>query len=88
MKEKIIFCWSGGKDFALALNRILHDTRYEVATLLMTRNEHFQTQRKRWAPPPGDFDALIAVIGVRRDAQLSRETGCNIIRPDQSEANA
>jgi uncharacterized protein (TIGR00290 family) len=42
MKEKIIFCWSGGKDSALALNRMLQDERYEVVTLLTTCNEHFQ----------------------------------------------
>jgi len=42
VKEKIIFCWSGGKDSALALNRILQDDRYEVASLLTTCNEHFQ----------------------------------------------
>lgn len=42
MKEKIIFCWSGGKDSALALNRILRDERYEVVSLLTTCNEHFQ----------------------------------------------
>jgi uncharacterized protein (TIGR00290 family) len=42
MKEKIIFCWSGGKDSALALNRVLQDDRYEVVTLLTTCNEHFQ----------------------------------------------
>jgi len=42
MKEKIIFCWSGGKDSALALNRILQDDRYEVTTLLTTCNDHFQ----------------------------------------------
>jgi uncharacterized protein (TIGR00290 family) len=42
MKEKIIFCWSGGKDSALALNRILQGNRFEVATLLTTCNEHFQ----------------------------------------------
>jgi uncharacterized protein (TIGR00290 family) len=42
MKQKIIFCWSGGKDSALALNRILKDDRYEVVTLLTTCNEHFQ----------------------------------------------
>src|SRR5258708_9512042 len=41
-KEKIIFCWSGGKDSALALNRILQDDRCEVAALLTTCNEHFQ----------------------------------------------
>lgn len=42
MKEKIIFCWSGGKDSALALNRILRDDRYEVVSLLTTCNAHFQ----------------------------------------------
>lgn len=41
-REKIIFCWSGGKDSALALNRVLQDERYEVAALLTTCNEHFQ----------------------------------------------
>ena len=42
MKEKIVFCWSGGKDSALALNRILQDGRYEVAALLTMCNEHYQ----------------------------------------------
>jgi uncharacterized protein (TIGR00290 family) len=41
-KEKIVFCWSGGKDSALALHRILQDDRYEVVSLLTTCNEHFQ----------------------------------------------
>jgi uncharacterized protein (TIGR00290 family) len=41
-REKIVFCWSGGKDSALALNRILQDDRYEVVALLTTCNEHFQ----------------------------------------------
>jgi uncharacterized protein (TIGR00290 family) len=42
MKEKIIFCWSGGKDSALALNRLRQDDRYEIVSLLTTCNEHFQ----------------------------------------------
>jgi len=42
IKEKIVFCWSGGKDSALALNRVLRDERYEVVSLLTTCNEHFQ----------------------------------------------
>ncbi|MDE3068900.1 MAG: diphthine--ammonia ligase [Verrucomicrobiota bacterium] len=42
MKEKILFCWSGGKDSALALNRLRKDDRYEVVSLLTTCNEHFQ----------------------------------------------
>jgi uncharacterized protein (TIGR00290 family) len=41
-REKVIFCWSGGKDSALALNRIRRDDRYEVAALITTCNEHFQ----------------------------------------------
>ncbi len=32
MKEKVVFCWSGGKDSALALNRVLQDERYEVVS--------------------------------------------------------
>ncbi|HEX9047264.1 MAG TPA: ATP-binding protein, partial [Verrucomicrobiae bacterium] len=42
MKEKIVFCWSGGKDSALALNRLQQDSRYEIVSLLTTCNEHFQ----------------------------------------------
>jgi uncharacterized protein (TIGR00290 family) len=46
MREKIVFCWSGGKDSALALNRLLRahacGGRYEVVSLLTTCNEHFQ----------------------------------------------
>jgi uncharacterized protein (TIGR00290 family) len=41
-KEKVVFCWSGGKDSALALNRILNDHAYDVLALLSTCNEHFQ----------------------------------------------
>jgi uncharacterized protein (TIGR00290 family) len=41
-REKIVFCWSGGKDSALALNRISRDERYEVVSMLTTCNEHFQ----------------------------------------------
>ena len=42
MKEKIVFCWSGGKDSALALNRLRQDSRYEIISLLTTCNENFQ----------------------------------------------
>ncbi len=41
-KEKVVFCWSGGKDSALALHRVLQDDRCEVVSLLTTCNEHFQ----------------------------------------------
>ena len=42
LKQRIVFCWSGGKDSALALHRLLRDGRYEVVALLTTCNEHFQ----------------------------------------------
>ena len=41
-REKVVFCWSGGKDSALALNRLVNDGRYEIVSLLTTCNEHFQ----------------------------------------------
>jgi uncharacterized protein (TIGR00290 family) len=42
MKEKLVFCWSGGKDSAMALHRLRVEGRYEVVSLLTTCNEHFQ----------------------------------------------
>lgn len=42
VKEKVVFCWSGGKDSALALHKMLQDERYEVVSLLTTCNEHFR----------------------------------------------
>jgi diphthamide synthase (EF-2-diphthine--ammonia ligase) len=42
MKEKIVFCWSSGKDSAFALHRLRQDERYEIVSLLTTCNEHFQ----------------------------------------------
>ena len=41
-KEKVVFCWSGGKDSALALHRVMRDETLEVVGLLTTCNEHFQ----------------------------------------------
>ncbi|HEY1883213.1 MAG TPA: diphthine--ammonia ligase [Candidatus Cybelea sp.] len=40
-REPIVFCWSGGKDSALALHRLLADERYRVVSLLTTVNERF-----------------------------------------------
>lgn len=42
MKEKVVFCWSGGKDSAFALHRMLNDSRYEIVSLLTTCNDHYQ----------------------------------------------
>ena len=36
MKTKVIFSWSGGKDSALALYKILNDDNYEVESLITT----------------------------------------------------
>ena len=52
MKEKIIFCWSTGKDSALALYRILKSGKYEVSCLLTTITEGYER---------------VGMHGVRRD---------------------
>jgi len=36
VKEKVILCWSGGKDSALTLHELRKDDKYEVVTLLTT----------------------------------------------------
>jgi uncharacterized protein (TIGR00290 family) len=42
VKERVLFCWSGGKDSALALHRLMQDDRYDVVALLSTYNEYYQ----------------------------------------------
>lgn len=42
-KQKAVFNWSGGKDSALALHKILNDDLYEVVALLTTINEETLT---------------------------------------------
>lgn len=42
MKEPVVFCWSGGKDSALALYKLKQDARYQVVGLITTCNAHFQ----------------------------------------------
>lgn len=41
-KEKALFCWSGGKDSALALYYVLQENKYEVIALLTTLNAQFK----------------------------------------------
>jgi uncharacterized protein (TIGR00290 family) len=36
VKERVVFCWSGGKDSALALHRLRQDPHYEIVALLTT----------------------------------------------------
>jgi uncharacterized protein (TIGR00290 family) len=42
MKEKIIFNWSGGKDSALCLHKILLKQQYDVLCLLTSISEQYQ----------------------------------------------
>lgn len=42
MKKRIAFCWSGGKDSALALYRIMQNEAFEVVSLLTTFSEEYQ----------------------------------------------
>jgi uncharacterized protein (TIGR00290 family) len=42
MKEKVIFNWSGGKDSALCLYKILQAQQYNVVGLLTSINERYQ----------------------------------------------
>lgn len=41
-KEKALFCWSGGKDSAMALHHVLEEGKYEVVALLTTLNYNFK----------------------------------------------
>ena len=41
-KKKAIFNWSGGKDSALALHRVLQEDDYEIGKLLTSINTHHQ----------------------------------------------
>ena len=49
--KKLLFCWSGGKDSALALHEIKKNNEYEIVSLLTTITE--------------DYDR-ISMHGVRR----------------------
>ena len=42
-RKKAVFNWSGGKDSALALYKVIQDNEYEVISLLTTINEDTQT---------------------------------------------
>jgi uncharacterized protein (TIGR00290 family) len=39
--ERVLFCWSGGKDSCMALHELRRDARYEVAALLTTVTETY-----------------------------------------------
>lgn len=42
MKAKAIFCWSGGKDSAFCLHKVLSEGMYDVKYLLTTLNANFK----------------------------------------------
>ncbi len=42
MKEKVVFCWSGGKDSAMALHQVMKEGCYEVVALLTTLNSEYK----------------------------------------------
>lgn len=42
MKAKAIFCWSGGKDSAFCLHKVLSEGMYDVKYLLTTINANFK----------------------------------------------
>jgi uncharacterized protein (TIGR00290 family) len=65
--EKVILCWSGGKDSALALHELQQGSNYEVATLLTTITE--------------DYDR-VSMHGVRRSLleEQARHIGLPIER--------
>lgn len=41
-KPKAIFCWSGGKDSAMALHKVIQEDEYEVVALLTTLSAEFK----------------------------------------------
>lgn len=40
--NKAVFCWSGGKDSALALHRVQQEGKFEVVALLTTLNDNYR----------------------------------------------
>jgi uncharacterized protein (TIGR00290 family) len=63
--EPILFCWSGGKDSAMALHTLLQQKHFQVAALLTTVTEGrvpgFVLAN------PGSTEDRIAMHGVRRE---------------------
>lgn len=63
--EPILFCWSGGKDSAMALHMLLHQKQFQIVALLTTVTEGrvpgFVLAN------PGSTEDRIAMHGVRRE---------------------
>jgi uncharacterized protein (TIGR00290 family) len=63
MREPVAFCWSGGKDSALALFELRQSARYEVVALLTTLTRDFER---------------ISMHGVRRELLLRQSAAIGI----------
>jgi uncharacterized protein (TIGR00290 family) len=63
VKEPVAFCWSGGKDSALALFELRHSPQYEVVALLTTLTREFER---------------ISMHGVRRELLLRQAAAIGI----------
>lgn len=57
MSEPILFCWSGGKDSAMALHAVLQDTEMQITALLTTVTETYDR---------------ISMHGVRRELLIQQ----------------
>jgi uncharacterized protein (TIGR00290 family) len=63
MKQPVAFCWSGGKDSALALFELRQSAEYEVVALLTTLTRDFER---------------ISMHGVRRELLLRQATSIGL----------
>src|SRR4051812_37569845 len=71
---KAIFFWSGGKDSAFCLDKVLHEKKFDVKFLLTTLNENFKR---------------ISMHGVREDLleKQAKEIGIPLIKMYVREGN-
>ncbi|MBI1371918.1 MAG: diphthine--ammonia ligase [Phycisphaera sp.] len=65
-RTRVVFCWSGGKDSAMALHEMLDDPRYEVVALLTTLAKEFG-RVSHHGVRESLLDAQAEAIGVRLD---------------------
>jgi len=63
MPEPVLFCWSGGKDSAMALHALQQDARFHIVSLLTTVTEGFNR---------------ISMHGVRRELLLHQAQSIGI----------
>lgn len=61
--QKAIFCWSGGKDSAYCLHKVLSEKQYDVKYLLTTLNANFQRVSMHGVREDM-LDAQVASIGI------------------------